>query len=84
MQRCGRYLGSRLHIEELYNLYPSPNFIRVTKSRVIIKEEHVARMDKIRYAYRELVGKDEEKRPLVRTWRRRENNINLLAPEFFI
>jgi hypothetical protein len=49
----------------------------VTKSRGIIKEEHVARMDKRKYAYRVLVGKDEGKRSLVRTRRRRENNIKM-------
>jgi hypothetical protein len=67
-------LGPRLHIEELYDLYPSPNIIRVIKSRGIIREEYVACIDE-RRAYRVLVGKAEGKRPLGRTRRRRENNI---------
>jgi hypothetical protein len=34
----------RLHNEELYDLYSSPNIIRVIKRRIIGLEGHVARM----------------------------------------
>jgi hypothetical protein len=34
----------KLHNEELHNLYPSPIIIGVTKSKRMIREDHVARM----------------------------------------
>jgi hypothetical protein len=40
----------RLHNEELHILYPSPNIIRVTKSRRMRWAEHVARIGEIRNA----------------------------------
>jgi hypothetical protein len=43
----------RLHNEELHNLYTSQNIIRMTKSRMIIRMEH------IRNTYKMLVGKSE-------------------------
>jgi hypothetical protein len=49
----------RLHKEELYALYPSPNIIRVIKSRRLRWAGHVARMGERRGAYRALVGKPE-------------------------
>jgi hypothetical protein len=67
----------RLHVEELYDLYPSPNIIPVIKSREIIREEHVARMGMSRHGCRVLVGKTEGKRSLGRTRSRRENNIKM-------
>jgi hypothetical protein len=46
-------------------LYVSPNNIRVIKSKRRIRwVEHVACMGEMRNAYRILVGKPEEKRPL--------------------
>jgi hypothetical protein len=54
----------RLHFEELYSLYASPNIIRVIKSRRIRWAGHVARTEK-RGVYRVLVGKPEGKRHLV-------------------
>ena len=53
----------RLHKEELYALYSSPNNIRVIKSR-LGWAEHVARTGHKRGVYRVLVGKPEERRPL--------------------
>jgi hypothetical protein len=46
----------RLHNEELYALYSSPNIIRVIKSRILRLAGHVARMGERRGAYRILVG----------------------------
>jgi hypothetical protein len=41
----------RLHNEELLNLYPSPNIIKVIKSRRMRLAGHVARMRDMRNAY---------------------------------
>ena len=44
---------------------------------------HVARMEEGRGVHKVLVGKTEGKRPLGRPRRRWEDNINLLATDFF-
>jgi hypothetical protein len=49
----------RLHNEELYALYSSPNIIRVIKSSRLRWAGHVARMGERRGAYRASVGKPE-------------------------
>jgi hypothetical protein len=67
----------RLHNKELYALYFSPNFIRVIKSRGLKWAVHVARMGERRGAYRALVGKPNERRPIERPWRRLEDNIKM-------
>jgi hypothetical protein len=54
----------RLHNKELYALYSSPNIILVIKSRRLRWAGHVARMGERRGAYRALLGKPEERRPL--------------------
>jgi hypothetical protein len=56
----------KLHNEELHNLYSSPNIIRMIESRRMRWAGRVARMGETRNAYRILVGKPEEKRPLGR------------------
>ena len=66
----------KLHNEELYDLYCSPDIVRVKKSRRMRWAGHVARMGRGE-AYRILVGKPEGKRPLGRPTRRREDNIRL-------
>jgi hypothetical protein len=54
----------KLHHGELDNLYSSPSTIRTIKSKKMRWTKHVARMGEKRNAYRILVGKPEEKRPL--------------------
>jgi hypothetical protein len=51
----------RLHNEDLHNLYPLPNIIRVIKSRKMRWSGRVACMGKIRNAYNISVGKSERK-----------------------
>ena len=53
----------KLHNEELNDLYCSPNFVRVNKSRRMRLAGYVARMGERRDAYRVFVGKSEGKRP---------------------
>jgi len=65
----------KLHNEKLNNLYVSPNFVRVIKSRRMRWAGHLARMGEGRGMYRVLVGKPEGKRPLGRPRRRWEDNI---------
>ena len=67
----------KLHNEELKDLYSSPNFVRVVKSRRMRWAEHVARMEEERGVHRVLVGKPEGKRPLGRPRRRWEDNIGM-------
>ena len=71
----------KLHNEELYDLYSSPNIVRVIKSRKMRWTGHVARMEERRGVYRVLVGKPEGKRPLGRPRRRWEDNIKMYFRE---
>jgi hypothetical protein len=65
---------SKLHNEELHNLYSSPHIIKIIKSRRMRRDGHVAPMGKNRNAYRVLVGKAGGKRPLGRhRWRWKDN-----------
>jgi len=61
---------------KLNDLYSSPNIVRVIKSRRMKWVRHVARMGEKRGVYMVLVGKPERKRPLGRSRRRWEDNIN--------
>ena len=54
----------RLHNENLYDLYSSPNIIRVIKSRIMRWAGRVTRTGDKRVAYRILVGTPKTKRPL--------------------
>ena len=66
----------KLHNEELNDLYPSPNILRVVKSRMIWAG-HVAGMEEGRSVHKVLFGKPEGKRPLGRPRRRWEDNIKM-------
>jgi hypothetical protein len=67
----------RLYNEELNDLNSSLNNIRVMKSRRMRWAGYVARMGEKRDAYRILVGRPEERRPLGRPRRRWEDNIKM-------
>ena len=68
---------SKLHNEELSDLYSLPNIVRVVKSRRMRWAGHVARMGDGRGVHRVLIGKREGKRPLGRPRRRWEDNIKM-------
>ena len=63
--------------EELNDLYPSPNVVRMIKSIRVRWAGHVVRMGDRRSVYRVLVGKPEGKRPFVRPRHRWEVNIKM-------
>jgi hypothetical protein len=67
----------RLDKEELYDLYSSPNNIRVTKSRRMRWAGHVARIGGRRGGYMVLVGRPDGKMLLGRHRRRLEDSINM-------
>jgi hypothetical protein len=64
------------HNEELRDLYSSPSIIRIIKSRKMKWAGHVTRMGE-NMAYRLLVGKPEEKRPLGRPRRKWMDTIRM-------
>jgi len=66
----------KLHNEELSDLYPLPNIVRVVKSKMRWAG-HVARMGDGREVHRVLVGKPEGKRPMGRPRHRWEDNIKM-------
>jgi hypothetical protein len=65
----------RVHHDELYRLYSSPNIIRVMKSRRIRWTGCLARMGDRGGAYRISAGVPDSRRPLRRPGRRWEYNI---------
>jgi hypothetical protein len=71
----------KMHNEELYNLYFSPNIIRMIKSRMMKWARHVARIGEKRNTYRILVGKPKGKRPLRRPRRWWVDDIKMVLRE---
>jgi hypothetical protein len=67
----------KLHNEEFHDLYSSPSIITMIKSRRMRWTGHVARMGAKMNAYRILVGKTEEKRPMGRPRRRWVDNTRM-------
>ena len=67
----------KLHNEERYDLYCSPNIVRVIKSRRMRWVGNVARMEEGRGVHKILVGKPEGKGPLGRPTHRWEDNIKM-------
>ena len=67
----------KLHNEELYSLYHSPNIVKVMNSRGLRWVGHVARIDEGRSAFKILTGKPTGKRPLWRHRRRWEGSIRI-------
>jgi hypothetical protein len=60
-----------------FDLYHSPNIVRLIKSRRMRWAGHVARLGEERGLYRVLVGKPEGRRPLGRPRRRWVDNIRM-------
>jgi hypothetical protein len=70
-----------LHNEELHKLYSSPNIIREIKLRRMRWMGYVARMGKLRNAYKVLVGNLKVKKLLGRLRCRGEDNIRMVLKE---
>jgi hypothetical protein len=68
-------------MRSFYNLYSSPNIVRVIKSRRMRWAGHVARMGERRTANRVLVGKTEGRRSLGRPRLRWDDNIKMELQE---
>jgi hypothetical protein len=80
-QTWARYIYCGLHDsmgEELHNLCSSLKIIGMMKFWRMTQARHIACMGVKKNAYKILVGKPEEKRPLGRPRHRCENNINTL------
>jgi hypothetical protein len=75
---------SKLHNDELHNLYSSPNIDRVIKSRRVWWAGYVARMGEGRGVYRSLVERPEDKKLLGRTKRRWDDNKKVDLREIMI
>jgi len=71
----------KLHNEELHTLYSSPNVTSMIKSRRMREMGHVACMEEMRNAYRNLVRKLKGRRPLRRPICRWEDNIKIDSGE---
>ena len=67
----------KLHKEEIYGLYSSPDIITLITSKRLRRANHAARVGERRVAYRVLVGKLVGRRPLGRPRRRWEENIKI-------
>jgi hypothetical protein len=68
---------SKVHNEELNDMYSSPSIVSGDKSRRMRWARHVARMREGRDVYRVLMGKPEGKRQLGRPMCRWQDNIKM-------
>jgi hypothetical protein len=68
---------TRLHNEELHNLYASRTIIRVIKSRKMRWADHVAPLGEMENAYKIFVGKSEGNKALGRPMLRWKLNIEM-------
>jgi hypothetical protein len=68
---------SRLHKEELHDLYTAAHVIRVIKPRRMRWAGHIARVGEKRGAHRVVERKPEGKRPIGRTRHRWEDHIKM-------
>ena len=71
-------------INHILSLYHSPNIVRVIKSRILRWAGHETRMEEGRSAFKILASTPTGKRPLVRPWRRWEDNIRMGLKEIGI
>jgi len=71
----------KANVEELNELYSSPNIFLMIKLRRMRWVRHVAHMGERRGAYKVLVGKPEGRRPHVRPRRGWEDNIKVESRE---
>jgi hypothetical protein len=67
----------KLHNDKLHNLYSLSSIMRVTRSKRMRWERHVARMGEKRNACRILVGKPEGKKPIGRPRHRWVDNVKM-------
>jgi hypothetical protein len=75
------YTHSKLHNEELHDLYSSLTILGSIKSRRMRWTWHVARIEEGRDVYKVSIGKPEGKRPLGRPRRRSEDYIKMDVQE---
>jgi hypothetical protein len=68
---------TKLHNEELHDLYSSSSIIRISKARRMRWAGYVARIGEKRNAFRLLVGKPKGRRPLGRPRRMWLDNIRM-------
>jgi hypothetical protein len=68
---------SKLHNDELNDLYSLSSIVRVAKSRRMRWAGHMARKGEEKVVHRVLVGKPEGKRPLGRPRRRWEDDVKM-------
>ena len=73
-----------IHIRDTHSLHPSPNVVRVIKSRRLRWAGHVARIKECRSAFKFLTGKPIGKKSLGRPRRNRNDNFTMDLKEIGI
>jgi hypothetical protein len=69
--------STKVHKEELNDMYSSPNIVRVIKSSRVREAGHVARIGERRSVYKVLMYKPDGKKPLGRPRCRWDGNIKM-------